>query len=1209
MSTLSPGLPLNLPLNSIHADRKRGRRGRRQGRKHRGGVRKRQRKTDRLRKKHLLIGYWNCRSTKQRGGVLDRLVYDFDVMFLQETKSSKYTCPGYDAYQNPVSDTHHGQTVLVKKNITHRVLDASEYNREDREVQFVEVTISGRKWLLVNVYIGNESHTEVNNWEFLDEMGKMYERVIVMGDFNARSSTWGNEKENEQGKALDLALDEGMFTNMNFTVMTRMAQREDERDSNIDLCLVKTGAEAPVSWRALTDHGSDHLPCSVQILASGKAKKTKIRRPFAYKKSSIPALDKIRKKAWTPKSHRPNFSKPPYWNEDLEQLWLNKRKAIKCWQKVKKNANISEEEKRELKENMRKQTQAFKEQAEEARKAKWEAFAKEVSSEKALQKFWKLHKSMNKARRDSTIVGLVDEQGNRLTTDEARGSAFLERYIEQTHQHNIQQRKETRDIMDEAVPDTTYVNKVTKEEVEIALKSTKDTAAGPDGVRYSHIKAAEEADLDELIEAFNDSLESGTIPDEWLHSYLMPLPKPGKDHTKLNGYRIITMQNTVGKVLEKVIARRVMQHLENNNLLPDGLGSYRPGRDTCVNTATLAYDIYEGFQQKEETVIAAIDLEDAYNRVDYDKLMDSLLDLNIDPWIMRWIAEALMSRKVALRSGVWVSDVKEISPGLPQGSALSPVLFNVYTAKIASTGTHDTGRVLSFADDVTAYERGSDRLETVKCLQGKLDTLAKWCSDYSAVINPSKAQVLWCSLDNRIVEDPTPPITFDYEVIERESELKYLGITFDRTLSFKKHVDNVAVRAKKGVSAIKTMASAKVEQHVLFLMLQLVVLSVIDYGLGCLTLSESQIQRLDRLQNAAMRAVLGCTKDTHIVCMRYLLDLPSIKVRHRLAQVKMYLKVAENETHPLHEEIKADKGNRLKRGKSWMAEAEDSLKKVCNLEEIKTGKEWVELEMEGRKLTKVIITMGREQREVADVVTEQEIQALINDNSRLGDLVVYTDGSVQRGVKSGWGFIITQDGKITHKASGAVASTASSMKMEIVAITRALELIVKSQQAIDHLVFLTDSQSTLRKIERNMLRKEWLELIQGTSVREIVWIFCPGHSGVQGNVAADRLAGEAVVGDSIELDRGEILNMLTDTLREEEDRSVEDHHAISRMRALGVKKGEGRTSRLTGTERNMKNQKATGTVSMKTLRVTLERGAEHLWTCPQCNDAVAPTKV
>ena len=64
-----------------------------------------------------------------------------------------------------------------------------------------------------------------------------------------------------------------------------------------------------------------------------------------------------------------------------------------------------------------------------------------------------------------------------------------------------------------------------------------------------------------------------------------------------------------------MVASRLTQHLERERLLPDGLGSYRPGRDTCVNTATLAQDVFEGFQEKKETIIAAIDLEDAYNRL------------------------------------------------------------------------------------------------------------------------------------------------------------------------------------------------------------------------------------------------------------------------------------------------------------------------------------------------------------------------------------------------------------------------------------------------------------------------------------------------------------------------------------------------------------------------------------------------------------------
>ena len=388
-----------------------------------------------------------------------------------------------------------------------------------------------------------------------------------------------------------------------------------------------------------------------------------------------------------------------------------------------------------------------------------------------------------------------------------------------------------------------------------------------------------------------------------------------------------------------------------------------------------------------------------------------------------------------------------------------------------------------------------------------------------------------------------------------------------------------------------------------------VVLPVIDYGLGCLTLSNTQIQRLERLQNEAMRAVLGCTRDTHIICMRYLLDLPTIKSRHKIAQVKMYLKVAEDETHPLHEVIREDKGNRLKRGKSWMAEAEDSLRNVCELEDIKTGKEWIRLGPDGHAVTKVVITMGREQREVADIATDQEILSLVNENSKPDDPVIYTDGSVKRGVKSGWGFIVLQRNKVIHKASGATTATTSSMRMEMEAITRALEWIASNQPNSRHLVFVTDSQSTLRKIQSNMLRSEWIEAINKSRLRSIVWIFCPGHAGVRGNEAADKLAGEATVGDDIKPDRADLIDRVARQLGDQELEEAEAHYAIARMQEMGLARGMGRKLRLAGKERKMYNQMQTGTVSMDTLRMALVRGTEHLWTCPQCNDVVAPTKV
>jgi hypothetical protein len=172
--------------------------------------------------------------------------------------------------------------------------------------------------------------------------------------------------------------------------------------------------------------------------------------------------------------------------------------------------------------------------------------------------------------------------------------------------------------------------------------------------------------LEELVGIYNSSIESATISEEWLHSYLIPLPKPGKDHTKIQWYRIITMQNTIGKLLEKIIARKISCQFERLHLLPSTLGGYRPHRETWGNAAVFAHDAYEGFHSGIETCAAAIDLEDAYNRVPFDYLMFQLLDLNISPFLLNWISVALFQRKVVLKCGSWTSEPITIHPVYPR---------------------------------------------------------------------------------------------------------------------------------------------------------------------------------------------------------------------------------------------------------------------------------------------------------------------------------------------------------------------------------------------------------------------------------------------------------------------------------------------------------------------------------------------------------------
>ena len=131
---------------------------------------------------------------------------------------------------------------------------------------------------------------------------------------------------------------------------------------------------------------------------------------------------------------------------------------------------------------------------------------------------------------------------------------------------------------------------------------------------------------------------------------------------------------------------------------------------------------------------------------------------------------------------------------------------------------------------------------------------------------------------------------------------------------YKMQVESTKLRRKKALSALKVMASKGIEQRHLFLLYQSVILSVIDYGLGLTTLSQSNLLKLESVQKEAMRVILETTKDTPIETIRYLLDLLSIKTRHKVEQVKAYLNAMQNPNNPLHDALKEEKGCRLARG-------------------------------------------------------------------------------------------------------------------------------------------------------------------------------------------------------------------------------------------------------------------------------------------------------
>ena len=74
-----------------------------------------------------------------------------------------------------------------------------------------------------------------------------------------------------------------------------------------------------------------------------------------------------------------------------------------------------------------------------------------------------------------------------------------------------------------------------------------------------------------------------------------------------------------------------------------------------------------------------------------------------------------------------------------------------------------------------------------------------------------------------------------------------------------------------------------------------------------------------------MRAILGSSKDTAAEAMRYLLGFPTMAERHKIAQIKAFLKVSEDKKHQLHSKVGQRTQSRLRRGAEWMTEATQTI--------------------------------------------------------------------------------------------------------------------------------------------------------------------------------------------------------------------------------------------------------------------------------------------
>ena len=243
-------------------------------------------------------------------------------------------------------------------------------------------------------------------------------------------------------------------------------------DSTIDLALVSPRISPWLSAETLTPHSSDHLPVVFSLQKPAKKQNVKPNNPFRYEKSGSDVVSKLRKRkprTQNTKGSRKSKKQPSWWDSETEKAWTEKCAAVNNWQKGRTRPNPDPT----LKTTMDDKTEQFKKAAREAKEAKWKTFCENLSADTTLSQFWQFYQQMEGSDRTQTTPDLEDMNGARLKTNEEKGQALLGRFIQQSNQNNLDERKHILSDLNSTLSENGPDDEITEEEFNEALKEVE----------------------------------------------------------------------------------------------------------------------------------------------------------------------------------------------------------------------------------------------------------------------------------------------------------------------------------------------------------------------------------------------------------------------------------------------------------------------------------------------------------------------------------------------------------------------------------------------------------------------------------------------------------------------------------------------------------------------------------------------------------------
>jgi Reverse transcriptase (RNA-dependent DNA polymerase) len=438
---------------------------------------------------------------------------------------------------------------------------------------------------------------------------------------------------------------------------------------------------------------------------------------------------------------------------------------------------------------------------------------------------------------------------------------------------------------------------------EACTSKIKGKTPGPDLITQEIIVQAYIAIPDLFYKIYALLIDQGYHPKVWKQATGCILKKPKKpDYSKPKAYRVISLLNCLGKVSERILARRLSYLAETTTLLHHSQIGSRLCKSAIDTALLLQNEVEANKANKLKTSSLFLDVKGAFDHVSKNRLIAILVDLGLPISLIHWIYSFLEDRILRLSFDNNTEEFKPIDTGIPQGSPISPILFLIY---IRDLFISNSIKYLSYMDDIALIASSKSYKKNIEILQREAKSLITLGNKNHIEFDIDKTELIHFYISPKLVLSLELP---NEVVIEPKRLVKWLGVYFDSNLKFKEHIATRTSLAKQSFYRLNRLVNitrglSPFATRQLYLAC---ITSVSDYGsiLWWGKVNKTQIQPLQAIQNLAIRKILGVFKTAPIAPMEVESAVLPIIVRLNHAQRRYALRILKlSQKHPVRVEF------------------------------------------------------------------------------------------------------------------------------------------------------------------------------------------------------------------------------------------------------------------------------------------------------------------